>query len=120
MGKGKGGDDDLWKLLLTLLGLGGLGLLVYSQTGRGKDNATLIPDEVERHIDGAVTALNRQFGQRWVDAGINVVASFLRGILPPHLVRLADVIIAVELQSRRRPMNSYDKQQAAVQRALAG
>lgn len=120
MGKGKGGGDDWWKILLALIGGASVVGLVYSQTGWGKDNAALIPDEVERHIDGGVEALNRRFGKRWVEAGKNVVTYFLRGILPPHLVKLADAIVAVELESRRRPMTSYDKKQAAAQMVLAG
>lgn len=38
MAQGKGNND--WeKLILTLLGLAGLGALIYTQTGKGQDNA---------------------------------------------------------------------------------
>lgn len=121
MARGKGNND--WeKLILALLGLAGLGALIYAQTGKGQDNAPLIPDEFERQIDDAVAALNQRFGKQWVDWSINIVQSYLRSILPPHLVRLADIIIQVELLSRQAQMagqgkmSGYAKKQEALRR----
>jgi hypothetical protein len=117
MGKRKG-DDGWWKLLLLLLAAGGL---YYTQVGRGKENdAALIPDNLEAQIDRVVAELNKRFGKRWVDWGMDSLRSHLQKVLPPQVVALVGVVSAVELESRRTPMIGYAKQQAAVQRALVG
>jgi hypothetical protein len=117
MGKRKG-SDGWWKLLLLLLAVGGL---YYTQAGRGEENdAAFIPNSLEGQIDRVVAELNKQFGKRWVDWGMDALRSHLQKVLPPQVVALVGVISAVELVSRRTPMTSYAKQQAAVQRALVG
>jgi len=119
MGRKRGADDQE-DLHLALLALVVGGLVYYAQTGRGEENdAALIPNDLERDIDRVVAALNNQFGHRWVDWGIEVLRSYLRRTLP-HVAALVDVVSAVELQSRRWPMASQAKKQAAVQRALTG
>jgi hypothetical protein len=119
MGRKKGNDG--WeKLGLALLALAIGGLVYHAQTGRGEENdAALIPNDLEHDIDRVVAALNKQFGHQWVDWGIEVLRSYLRRTLP-HVAALVDVVSAVELQSRRWPMTSQAKKQAAVQMALAG
>jgi hypothetical protein len=114
----KGGNDGL---ILLLLALAGGAALYYIQAGRGEENdAALIPNNLEGQIDRVVAELNKRFGKRWVDRGMDVLVSHLQKVLPPHVVALVGIVSAVELESRRRPMTSYDKQQAAVQRALVG
>lgn len=109
--KGGGGG---WILLL----LAAAGLLYYTQTGLGEENdAALIPNDLERHIDLVVEALNKQFGKRWVDWGMEALRTHLQKALPPQLVALVVVVSAVELASRRTPMTSYAKQQMAVRMA---
>lgn len=117
MGKRKG-DDGWWKLLLLLLAVGGL---YYTQAGRGEENdAALIPNNLESQIDRVVAELNKLFGKRWVDWGIDALRSHLQKVLPPQAVVLVGVVSSVELASRRTPMTSYAKRHAAVQRALVG
>jgi hypothetical protein len=114
----KKGDDGWWKLLLLILAVGGL---YYTQAGRGEENdAALIPNSLEGRIDRVVAELNKQFGKRWVDWGMGALKSHLQKVLPPQVVALVEVVSAVELASRRTPMTSYAKQQAAIQRALVG
>lgn len=119
MGRKKDGDG--WeKLGLALLALVVGGLVYHAQTGRGEENdSALIPNNLERDIDRVVAALNDQFGHQWVDWGIEALRSYLRRTLP-HVAALVDMVSAVELQSRRWPMTSQAKKQAAIQRALAG
>jgi hypothetical protein len=113
----KGGGD--W-LILLLLALVGGAALYYIQDGRGEENdAALIPNNLEGQIDRVVAELNKQFGKRWVDWGMDALRSYLQKVLPPPLVALVNVVTAVEQMSRSRPMNSYTKQQTAVQMALA-
>jgi hypothetical protein len=117
MGKRKS-DDGWWKLLLLLFAVGGL---YYTQAGRGEENdAALIPNSLEGQIDRVVAELNKQFGKRWVDWGMDALRLHLRKVLPPQVVALVGVVSAVELASRRTPMTSYAKKQAAIQRALVG
>lgn len=112
----KKGDDGGWIALLAVIVIGGI--VYYTQTGQEENDAALIPNDLERDIDGAIAALNAEFGKQWVDQGIWMLRSYLRRLFP-QIVALADVVSAVELESRRRSMSPYDKQQAAV-RALAG
>lgn len=116
MGKRKS-DDGWWKLLLLLLAAGGL---YYTQVGLGRENdAALIPNNLEGQIDRVVAELNKQFGKRWVDWGVDALRSQLQKVLPPPLVALVSVVAAVEQMSRNRPMSSYEKQQTAIPMALA-
>jgi hypothetical protein len=68
--------------------------------------------------ESPVAELNKRFGKRWVDWGIDALMSHLQKVLPAQVVALVGVVSAVELASRRTPMTSYAKQQAAVQMAL--
>lgn len=114
----KGGGDG-W--ILLLLALAGGVALYYTQAGRGEENdAAFIPNNIEGQIDRVVLELNKQFGKWWVDRGLDALGSHLQRVLPPHVVALVRAVYAVELMSKRRPMTSYDKQRAAVQRALTG
>ncbi|HEX7997689.1 MAG TPA: hypothetical protein VF528_04815 [Pyrinomonadaceae bacterium] len=115
----KGGSDDWW--ILLLLALAGGVALYYIQTGRGEENdAALIPNNLERQIDRVVAELNKQFGKRWADWGMDALMSHLQKVLPPQVVALVGAVSAVELASRRTSMTSSAKRQAAVQRALVG
>jgi hypothetical protein len=114
----KGGGDDGWAFLGLLLAAGGL---YYLLAGRGEENdAALIPNTLEGRIDFLIEALNKQFGKRWVDKGLDVLKSQLEQRLPPLMVALVSVVYAVEQASRFRAMSGYDKKQAALQMALAG
>ncbi len=113
----KKGGDDWW--ILLLLALAGGAALYYIQAGQGEENdATLLPNNLEGQIDRLVAELNKMFGKRWVDLGTDALRSHLQKVLPPSMVALVGVVSAVELASRRTPMSSYAKRQAAVQRAL--
>lgn len=118
-------NDDFWGAVgLAVLGVVVVGIVYYAQTGQGEENdSAAIPNDLEREIDGAVAALNRQFGKQWVDFGIGMLTSYLRRAMP-QAVALADIIVKVELESRRRPMSGRDKQQAAgrmvLNRRIAG
>lgn len=104
-------DDDDWlgRLLFALIVGGGTLALVYSQSGRREDNSTLLPDEIEKHIDDAVAALDEEFGKRWVNEGLDVVAAFLRGVLPRQMVLLADAFYRAESEFRYEPKAGYAK-----------
>ncbi len=92
-------DDDLWKFFLGLGGIVvGTILLSYAQSGRRGDNATMLPDELERHIDDGVAALDAEYGKGWVDEGLNAVAATLRRVLPSQLVLLADAFYWAETE----------------------
>lgn len=116
MGRGKGGGDDWGAFFLILLGIGvGAVALYYTKAGRGEENdAALLPDDLEGRIDFVVTALNKRFGKEWIDFGFNVLASYLQKTLPPEVVALVNVISQVEQLSKTTQMNSYTKQQTAV------
>lgn len=117
MAQGKGSNSWGGLAIIAI----GLGLLYYSQTGRGDENdSVLIPNDLEGRIDLVIEALNKRFGKRWVDAGLDAFTSYLRGTLPPQLVALSGVVTRVELSSRQRPMSGYAKRQAAMRMALGG
>jgi hypothetical protein len=114
----KMGDDDWGKVVLVILGFVVGGFIYYTQTGQGEENdSAAIPNDLERKIDDAVAALNRRFGKRWVEEGVQALRWYL-GRVMPQTVALADILAAVELESRRRPMSSHDKQQTAGRMAL--
>jgi hypothetical protein len=111
MGKGKG---EGWLLV-------GLGLLIvvgavyYSETGQGEENdSALIPNSLEGRIDFVVAALNKQFTKRWVDIGFATLKSYLEKT-HPTVAALVYVVVQVEQMSKSQPMDSYTKQQTAVQ-----
>jgi hypothetical protein len=90
-----GGDDALKIVGTVVLGVA----LVYLITGRGKNNSSLIPDAVEDQIDHLIEALNRAFGQRWVDHGLNVLQAHI-GRTMPQLATLVQAVYWAEQQYR--------------------
>ena len=116
MGRGKSGGDDWGAFILILLGIGvGAAALYYTNAGQGEENnAALLPDDLEGRIDLVVTALNKKFGKAWVNFGFNVLVSYLQKTLPPEVVALVNVISRVEQLSKTTRMDSYTKQQTAV------
>jgi hypothetical protein len=113
MGKGKGGEG------LVLVGLGLLvlaGLVYYSETGQGENDSALIPNSLEGRIDFVVAALNRRFGKQWINMGFEVLKSYLEKT-QPSLAALVSAVVQVEQMSKSGPMNSYAKQQTAIQMA---
>lgn len=112
MAKKGGGDGWIFPLLVLVGGVA----LYYTQAGRGEENdAALIPNNIEGQIDLVVEKLNKQFGKRWVDRGLDALRSHLQRVLPPYVVALVGAVYAVELMSRSMPMTSHVKQQTAVQ-----
>lgn len=93
----------------TIIGIAALLGLVYVATGKGEDDSKSIPDELEKPIDDAITALNARFGQQWVNASLGLVDAYLRRVLPPQLVALANIIIQVERASRQAQLSGQPK-----------
>jgi hypothetical protein len=93
----------------------GAAVLYYLYSGKGEENdAALIPNDLEGRIDLVVAALNRQFGKRWVDFGLQALRSHLQKVLPPPVVALVNVIYNVEQFARFTEMSGYQKQQKVV------
>jgi hypothetical protein len=112
----KGGGEG-WGILIVLGVIGGLVLLDYTQSGRGgENNAPLVPDRLEGKIDWAVDALNKKYGNLWVNQGLDVVMSYLQKALPQPLVA---AVFAVEELSKFLPMTGPAKRQEALNRLSA-
>jgi hypothetical protein len=77
MAKRGGGDGGK-----VLLAIGGVALLAWLLSGRGKQNSPFIPDVIENELDRVVEALNRRFGHRWVTYGLDALQAFLQRALP--------------------------------------
>jgi len=92
-----------------IIGIAALLGLVYVATGKGEDDSKSIPDELEKPIDDAIATLNARFGHQWVDAGLGFVDAYLRRVLPPQLVALANIIIQVERASRQAQLSGQPK-----------
>lgn len=117
----KGRDGEGWGLWALLGVIAGAAVLHYAQTGRGDaNNAPLIPDSIEGKIDRVVEELNRRFGKRWVDAGLDAIMAHLRRTLPPPVVAVADTVFEVEQMSRYARMTGPEKRQTAANRLRAG
>jgi hypothetical protein len=110
-------NDSGWGWLFV--GVAAL-VVIYTQTGREENNATLIPDRLENQIDREVKVLNDRFGKRWVDSLLDVLAFSAQRALPQPLRTVLDVIISVEQMSRDRYMSPIEKQQTAVQMVRRG
>jgi hypothetical protein len=108
-------DGDWERLILVLLiGVGAVALY-YTDAGRGEENnATLLPDSVEGRIDLIVTVLNKRFGRRWVNRGLDALRFFLEKTLPAEVVALVNAIYRVELLSKTVRMDGNVKRQQAV------
>jgi hypothetical protein len=108
-------DESGW-WIGALLVAAGVGILYYVGTGLGTDNdSALLPNRLERKIDLLIARLNEKFDKRWVDVGLTALTNYVRSTLPPGLVGLVDVVVAVENESRQHTMTSQQKQQRAVQ-----
>lgn len=77
MAKRGGGDGG--KVLVTI---GVVVLLAWLLSGRGKRNASLVPDSIENELDRMVEALNRKFGHRWVTLGLDTLQTYLQRTFP--------------------------------------
>jgi hypothetical protein len=108
-GQGGGG----WGVIIGIAALLGL---VYVATGKGEDNSTSIPDELEKPIDDTITALNARFGHQWVNASLGLVDAYLRRVLPPQLVTLANIIIQVERMSKQAQLSGQLKMSGEAKR----
>jgi hypothetical protein len=101
-----------------LVGVGvGLGLigLYYLTAGYGdENNAALIPDSLENHIDRVVNTLNANVGKEWGYQGAEALKFILRKALPPYLVALVDVVYTVEQETRRVHITGDIKRRRAV------
>jgi hypothetical protein len=76
---------------------------------------------MEGKIDRVVEELNRRFGKRWVNVGLDAVMAHLQRTLPPPVVVVANAVFEVEQMSRYVRMTGFEKRQAAAAgRLLAG
>lgn len=106
-------DDSNWWIGVLIAAVG-VGFLYYVGTGLGRQNdSVLLPNKLEDQIDLLITRLNERFGAAWLAFGLNAVTSFVRANLPPGLVDLVDVVVAVENESKSRAMTSQQKQELA-------
>lgn len=109
-------DDSVWVAIgIGLLALAGI-VLYHEKTGQDENNSALIPDNIERHIDALVTALNYRFTHQWVEAGMYALRMYVRSVMP-QLITLVDVVAEIEQQSKFTPMSGPEKKRAAVQMA---
>jgi len=117
MGRRKSDGDKLLGILL--LGLGA-GLLYYLKTGLDRENnAALIPDSLEGRIDRVVGALNARFGKNWGAWSAEMLKLYLQNTLPQPLVKLVNVVSAVEQETKWEYMASNTKRQRALTMATA-
>lgn len=100
---GQGGG---WEAIMGIAALFGL---VYVATGKGEDDSKSIPDKLEKPIDDAITALNARFGHQWINASLGLIDAYLRRVLPPQLVTLANIIIQVERVSKQVQLSGHPK-----------
>lgn len=113
MARGSGSGGDTLKFLAALAG--GL-FLLYKVTGLRNQNSPFIPDAIEDQIDSAVAALDRAFGKRWVDQGLNRVEQMVRASLNATAPGLAEAIFAAEQVGRQTGMSGLQKRQHAIRR----
>lgn len=107
----KNNNDGLALLFVAI----GAGVLYYLYSGKGEENdAPLIPNDLEGRVDLVVATMNRQFGKRWVDFGLDALRSHLQKVLPPPVVALVNLIYNVEQYARFTEMSGYQKRQTAV------
>lgn len=98
----------------VLVGAGGF-LLYYLLSGAGSENdAPLIPNALERHLDQVVDGLNQRFGKRWVNAGISALEAALYGVLPPNVVGLVRAVHEAERIGARKGLSGNQKKQHAI------
>jgi hypothetical protein len=107
----KRGGDEKWMIGLGAAFVGVF--LYYSYAGKGKDNALLIPDALENRLDHLVDALNRAFGQSWVNAGMSTLQTHIAHTMP-GLAGLVNAVYRAELQYRQYAKAGARKRQAAI------
>jgi hypothetical protein len=88
----------------------------YAKSGGGsKKNAVAIPDAIEDRIDVIVDTLNAKWpDKRWADRGLEVVASYLEGVLPPGVARLVNAVQEAETEGARQNLSGPQKLALAV------
>lgn len=106
----KGGDDVFKVVSALFLGVA----LLYLVAAKGKNNSMLIPDALEDRVDRLIDALNRAFGQRWVDHGLNALQAHIERTMP-QLAVLVKVVYWAEQRYR-----VYPKAGAAKKAAILG
>ena len=112
---------SLTQIMFGALSLGfvafiGVFIYNYAKSGGGsKKNAVAIPDPIEDRIDVIVDTLNAQWpDKRWADRGLEVVASYLEGVLPPGVARLVDAIQEAETEGAKQNLSGPQKLALAV------
>lgn len=113
MAKPSGGDEWKWGLGILFAGF-----LYYQLSGKGRDNALLIPDALEDRIDHVVEALNGAFGQRWVNVALNALQAHIVQTMP-GLAGLVNAVYRAELAYRGYSNAGVAKKQAAMRFALS-
>jgi hypothetical protein len=94
--------------------LGGL-LLYYLLSGAGSENnAPLIPDSIEKHLDRVVDTLNDKFGKKWVNLGIQTLEAGLYSVLPPNVVALVKAVHRAEQAGNRMGLSGSAKRRQAI------
>jgi len=112
---------SLTQIMFGALSLGfvafiGVFIYNYAKSGGGsKKNAVAIPDPIEDRIDVIVDTLNAQWpDKRWADRGLEVVASYLEGVLPPGVAKLVDAIQEAETEGAKQNLSGPQKLALAV------
>jgi hypothetical protein len=109
------------KIAFGALSLGAaacVGVFVYNYAksgGGSKKNAVAVPDAIEDRIDVIVDTLNAKWpDKRWADRGLETVAAYLEGVLPPGVARLVDAIQEAETEGSRQNLSGPQKLALAV------
>ena len=98
--------------------IGGAAFSVYYLlAGAREKNALLIPDSIEERLERVVYMLDRRFGRRWVDMGIDSLRSALTGHMPGPLAILIDVVYKVEKLGIQHGWTGEKKKAEAVREA---
>jgi hypothetical protein len=104
----KRGGIDGGKILAMM---GGVALLAWLLSGRGKQNSPFIPDAIENQLDRVVETLNQRFGHRWVTYGMDALQTYLQRAFPVPAA-LLNAILWVEQNYVH--LNGSAKRQIAV------
>jgi hypothetical protein len=107
----KGGGNGGWGFLGGILVVVGL---IYLKTGRGENDAPLIPNSLEGKIDLVVAALNQQFGHQWVGVALDALQAHIERTVP-QVAALVNAVQAAEKAYRNIPNAGSAKKQYALQ-----
>jgi hypothetical protein len=92
----RGGEDTLKVVGAGLLFVAAFLGLAYLKNGKGESNSPFVPDTLEDRLDAVVGALNRNFGQRWVNIALNFLERQME-LAMPGAAALVNAAYLVEL-----------------------